>query len=89
VVSALHAAVAFALGVYWFVGSGEIAQIGDRPFVFLPINAHIAAFGIGYFLYDTAAMIALKPYMSSSFFWGIMVHHMIFILAYSSTLVCF
>jgi hypothetical protein len=87
VVSCTHAAVATALGLYWFLGTEEPEKIGDRPFVFLPFNAHIEAFGVGYFVYDFFAMLALRQYMSAGFFWGIMAHHIIFILAYLSTLV--
>ena len=89
VVASIHAAAATALGLYWFLGSGEPASLGNRPFVFLPINAHIAAFGVGYFIYDAVVMFALRHLMSASFFWGIMTHHAIFILAYASTLVRF
>lgn len=81
--------MAFALGVYWIVGSGELSQIGNRPFIFLPINSHIAALGIGYFLYDFFAMLALAPYTNMAFLLGVLVHHLIFILAYGSTLVRF
>lgn len=63
--------------------------MGNRIFVFLPINAHIAAFGAGYFIYDVLVMFALRNMMSASFFWGIMTHHAIFLLAYASTMVCF
>jgi TLC domain len=87
VVSCVHAAAATALGMYWFLGSEEPASIGNRPFVFLPINAHIAAFGVGYFIYDFFAMISLRKNMNAGFFWGIMCHHIIFIVAYASTLV--
>jgi hypothetical protein len=87
VVSCTHAAVATALGLYWFLGTEEPDKIGDRPFVFLPFNAHIEAMGAGYFVYDFFAMLALRQYMSAGFFWGIMAHHIIFILAYLSTLV--
>lgn len=81
--------MAFGLGVYWIFGSGELSQIGNRPFIFLPINSHIAALGIGYFLYDFFAMLALAPYTNMAFLLGVLVHHLIFILAYGSTLVRF
>lgn len=89
VVAGTHAAVAFALGVYWIFASGEMSQIGDRKFAFLPINSHIAALGIGYFLYDFFAMLALAPYTNIGFLVGVLVHHLIFIVAYGSTLVRF
>lgn len=85
--ASVHAAAATALGLYWFLGSGETAYLGNRPFVFLPINAHIAAFGAGYFIYDFIVMIGLRKHMSAGFFWGIMTHHVIFLIAYASTLV--
>lgn len=87
VVAAMHAAAATALGLYWFLGSGESAYLGNRPFVFLPINSHIAAFGAGYFIYDFFTMLMLRKNMPPAFFWGIMTHHVIFLLAYISTLV--
>eukprot|EP00892_Ulva_mutabilis_P011122 jgi/Ulvmu1/8382/UM042_0089.1 len=87
VVAGTHAAAAFILGMYWVFGSGEMSQIGDRTFIFLPVNSHIAALGIGYFLYDFMAMLALAPYTNLAFLVGVLVHHLIFILAYASTLV--
>lgn len=88
VVAGIHAAAATILALYWFLGSGEPAKIGNKAFIFLPINAHIEAFGAGYFIYDMVAMVALHQHMSAGFFWGIIAHHLIFLVAYASTMVC-
>jgi hypothetical protein len=88
VVSTTHAAIAFVQGIYWLAASGELAQLGSKEFVFLPINSHIAAIGGAYFLYDSVAMIISYNTMKPGFFFSIMVHHFIFVAAYASTLVC-
>jgi hypothetical protein len=86
-VSILHAAVAFSQGVYWLKASGELQQLGNSPFLFAPIDAHIASIGASYFFYDCIAMVVSYNTMKRGFFWTIMVHHGIFVAAYLSTLV--
>jgi hypothetical protein len=87
VVSTLHAALAFAQGVYWLKASGELQQLGNRPFLFAPVNAHIASIGASYFFYDCIAMVLSYHTMKPGFFWTIMLHHFIFVAAYITTLV--
>jgi hypothetical protein len=89
VVSTVHAAVACGNGIYWLTASGELAQLEGRAFIFLPLNARLAAIGAAYFIYDAIAMLVLCARKNSTYFVAIMCHHVVFIAAYCSTLVRF
>lgn len=87
VVSSTHAVFAVALGLWWLFASGEYQLATSKAFVFLPYNANIAIVGAGYFLYDTLFTLLSFGSISVSFFVMLMAHHLIFIVAYFSTLV--
>lgn len=86
-VSTTHAAVAVVHAIYWLTATDELQQSGTKPFIFLPINASISAIGGAYFVYDTIATIFCFSSVSPSFFWSVLLHHVIFVVAYFSTLV--
>lgn len=86
-VSTVHACVACAGGIYWLTASGELAQLQGRRFVFLPVNAQLAAVGCAFFVYDAAAMLLNARRTTAAHLVSMLAHHALFVTAYFGTLV--
>ena len=87
VVSVAHALYAAGYAVFWLLGTSEWTRARQSTFLFLPTNAHAAALGASYFIYDTLALCTTSETMKSAHFLSVLSHHLLFLSAYASTVV--